>query len=138
MADSRDSWHADRVWGKAVAAVSRNLDVAGLFLRDQVKRDINRGNPRGTGPSAPGEPPKKVSGELFRSIVASPVEPRGRTMLVKRIGSGMVYARRLELGFVGTDKKGRRINQAPRPFLRPAILRNKVTIGIIVATGKRI
>lgn len=32
----------------------------------------------------------------------------------------VVYARRLELGFVGKDRLGRRYNQRPYPYLRPA------------------
>jgi hypothetical protein len=137
VAASPGKWNAEQVRTRARALVSRNLDVAGLFLRDEIKRDINRGNIRGTDPSAPGEPPKKVSGELFRSVVAHPVEARG-TMLVKRVGAGKVYARRLELGFVGTDKAGRRVSQAARPFVRPAIRRNRRVLGILVATGKRV
>ena len=32
----------------------------------------------------------------------------------------VVYARRMELGFQGTDAKGRHVNAQPRPWLRPA------------------
>lgn len=32
----------------------------------------------------------------------------------------VVYARRMELGFTGTDAAGRTINAKPRPWLRPA------------------
>jgi hypothetical protein len=32
----------------------------------------------------------------------------------------MVYSRRLELGFSGTDSAGRHYNQPPYPYLRPA------------------
>lgn len=38
-----------------------------------------------------------------------------------RVGSNVVYARRIELGFDGVDSIGRRYNQAPRPYLRAAL-----------------
>jgi HK97 gp10 family phage protein len=37
-----------------------------------------------------------------------------------RIGSKLEYAPRIEYGFTGTDSLGRRYNQPPEPFLRPA------------------
>lgn len=37
------------------------------------------------------------------------------------IGSAVVYARRIELGFTGTDSLGRFYNQPPFPYLRPAL-----------------
>jgi len=36
------------------------------------------------------------------------------------VGTNLVYARRVEFGFVGKDKLGRRYNQAARPYLYPA------------------
>lgn len=38
-----------------------------------------------------------------------------------RIGTNLDYARRIEFGFVGADKLGRRYNQAAKPYLRPAL-----------------
>lgn len=37
-----------------------------------------------------------------------------------RVGPTMVYARRIELGFKGTDSAGRTYDQAPAPYVRPA------------------
>jgi hypothetical protein len=37
------------------------------------------------------------------------------------VGATMEYAARIELGFVGQDSLGRAYNQAPRPFIRPAV-----------------
>jgi len=36
------------------------------------------------------------------------------------VGTNLVYARRIEYGFIGADKLGRVFNQRPRPYLRPA------------------
>lgn len=38
-----------------------------------------------------------------------------------QIGSDLAYARREELGFVGTDSLGRRYNFTGHPYLRPAL-----------------
>lgn len=45
-----------------------------------------------------------------------------------RVGSNVEYARRIELGFVGADALGRVYNQAPQPFLRPALEKNRSKI----------
>ena len=42
-----------------------------------------------------------------------------------RVGTNVVYAARLEFGFRDTDSLGRRYNQAPRPYLRPAFDKSK-------------
>ena len=44
------------------------------------------------------------------------------------VGTNVVYARRLELGFVGQDKLGRTINQKPRPHIIPAFEKHKKII----------
>lgn len=67
----------------------------------------SRGRVYGAFPSRPGEPPRKQTGHLRRSI-AYEVD---RTNLVARIGTNLAYGRYLELGT-------RRM--APRPWLRRA------------------
>lgn len=37
-----------------------------------------------------------------------------------RVGTNVEYARRIELGFTGTDSRGRQYHQPARPYLRPA------------------
>jgi HK97 gp10 family phage protein len=54
------------------------------------------------------------TGNLKRSIT---VKSEG---LFVAVGTDVVYARRMELGFRGADSLGRVYNQAPRPYLRPA------------------
>lgn len=124
-------WNGDDVEREIRARVSRNMDMATLYLKGQVQRSINRGNATGADPSKPGEPPKKVSARLFQSIATdkreSPMEITGL------VGTNVEYARRLELGFVGTDSAGRTIDQAPRPFLRPALTASLTAIGRVLA-----
>lgn len=49
--------------------------------------------------------------------VSAPVERISHAVVV---GTNVVYARRVELGFVGLDKLGRNYNQAAKPYLYPA------------------
>ena len=59
------------------------------------------------------------TGTLRRSITSWEAEDGS---LAIAVGSrGVPYARRIELGFVGVDSLGRHYNQAPRPYLRPAL-----------------
>jgi len=96
--------------------------------------------------SAPGQPPAVDTGRLRASIssnwtgsgmakgkVKSPAEAddgvgQPTKELTGVVGSNVVYARRLELGFVGTDSLGRKYNQAPRPYLRTALEKNRKEI----------
>jgi hypothetical protein len=108
-------------------ALKKRIWRATLFIKGVIQKSINRSNADGDNPSLPGEPPKRVSGRLRDSVVATePVDKNGD--VVGYVGVNMKYARRLELGFVGTDRKGRRFNQKPRPFIRPAIANNKAAI----------
>lgn len=100
----------------------KRLTHATLYVQGDIKKSINRGNRTGKNPSKPGEPPKRVEGDLFRSI---------KTLVTERGGDmyGFVYtddpkARRLELGFSGADSRGRVYRTAPRPFMRPGLKRN--------------
>lgn len=128
-------WRGDDVERVIRARVSRNMDQATLWLQGQVRKSINRSQPFrrtadgdrvGLSPSAPGEPPKKLTENLVRNIATdkreSPLEITGV------VGTNVEYARRLELGFTGRDAAGRNVDQAPRPFLRPALANNLTAI----------
>jgi HK97 gp10 family phage protein len=71
--------------------------------------------------------PMLQTGNLKRSITMIDVI-KGPERVEIKVGSAMNYANRLEYGFMDTDKKGRRYNQKPRPFLRPALDENKEQI----------
>jgi len=60
------------------------------------------------------------TGTLKRSIGQGPAGPNA-----VKIGTNVPYAARLEYGFIGKDKLGRRYNQPPRPYLRPALRESK-------------
>jgi len=124
-------WKGDRVAQRFNKEMTTRMRKAAIFLQGEVKKSINTGQPVkrvggtliGLDPSKPGQPPKKVVGTLFRSIEQ---DVRVDTLaIVGRVGSNLSYARRLELGFTDTDSLGRTVNQAPRPYLRPALRRNR-------------
>jgi hypothetical protein len=133
-------WHTEAVMNKTNLVLQRNMERAALFIVGAVVRSISTGQPvrrtrggwiRGLNPSRPGQPPHVLLGKLRQSITHRVVAMgNGFAALV---GSGMVYARRLELGFAGRDSLGRNYNQAPRPYLRPAVRNNRTMIGRIIA-----
>ncbi len=102
------------------------MEKAGEVVVGNVKRLINRGNPTGKNPSAPGEPPKKVSARLFQSITKKIV--RTKDQVTCWVGTNVVYARRLEKGFIGKDSKGRVYDQKPRPFLVPGLAQSMAAV----------
>jgi len=120
------TWNGDAVAHELRAKIGKNMNRAMLYLKGQVQRSINRGNADGSNPSLPGEPPKKVSARLFQSIATDKRE--SVLEITGVVGTNADYGPRLELGFTGTDKLGRVIDQAPRPFLRPALAASRATI----------
>ena len=127
----------ERLIGPLGDRMEQNMRMAVEFVRNEVVKDLNRGQPvkiypsgaiRGLEPSLPGEPPKKVTGFLQNSI-RTRVERTFRR-ISGFVGTNTNYARALELG---SPKTG----LAPRPYLRPAIARNRRTIFRIIAGGKR-
>ena len=123
-------WNAAKFQAELADKIDSGMTAALLFVEGKAKVLVSRGNVKGTSPSAPGEPPKVVTGTL-RSNIATEKRREGKNIvgvLGVRRGPANKYARRLELGFVGTDRAGRNINQAARPYLRPTILKNKRAI----------
>jgi phage gpG-like protein len=80
-------------------------------IETDIKKDINI---RGTIPSLPGEPPHKVTGNLY-SNVYSRAEKTGNMTITGIIGDTAEYAAYLEYG---TSR------MAPRPYFRINIDRN--------------
>lgn len=112
----RLDWRGEQFKRTLDRQLLQDLDEAGAIVADRAKALVS--SP--ASPSAPGQPPARVSGALVASI--------GHDVVVFVDGphalvfAGTAYARRLELGFFGTDSLGRRYAQAPRPYLRPALV----------------
>lgn len=64
--------------------------------------------------------PNAITGTAKRSITVKGPTRRGGGWR-SETGPTVVYGRRLELGFSGTDSLGRVYNQPPYPFLAPAM-----------------
>ena len=87
--------------------------------------------------SAPGETPAVDTGVLVNSI-STWVDSQSSDSITMGIGSGIIYAARLEFGFMETDSAGRTYNQQPRPYMRPAVDNNVAKIEqAITVTLKR-
>jgi hypothetical protein len=114
----------DIMVGKFVAQkMAKNaLYAAAVVLQTNIKVDLNKGGPGP--PSRPPNPPHKQTGTLGRRIQIDDSKNFGPKPSV-RVGTKLVYARRLEYGFAGTDGKGRTVFQAARPYMRPALDRSK-------------
>lgn len=134
MALSELRWTPEHVIDATRAEMRRRVGTAVLIVKGEIQQLLNVGNPTGKSPSKPGDPPRKVTALLFQSI-ATQVFDDGDD-IVGRVGTNVIYARRLELGFVGTDSLGRNYDQAPRPFLRPG-LRNREPDVMAALGGRR-
>lgn len=117
---------------KIEADFKKNLQKAALFVKGKIKEKINRSQNyvrtkgpggvyyHGQDPSLPGEPPKRVTGQLVRSI-ATQQAPDGMNWLV---GTNLAYGLYLEFG---TSK------MAARPWLRSTLEENKEAILNIIS-----
>jgi hypothetical protein len=129
------SWTPENVVGATVRQLERGMTLAMFAVQATAVKKLSVGQPVtrtasgrlvGLGPSTPPDPPHVLTGRLRQSIETEVVvEPNA---VVGRVGTNVVYARRLELGFVGTDALGRNINQEPRPYLRPSLHENQSEI----------
>ncbi len=110
-------WHGRIVQKKIDAGIQRNLTRAALFVVRQVKLSLSVAGPTKTHPGAPaskpGEPPHKRTGVLGRSITHEVGKGYAR------VGTNLKYGKPLE---VGTSK------MAARPYLRPAVYKNRRAI----------
>lgn len=120
-------WRGKKIVKIARNKIERNMGEVTQFMRNEVIKSINTSQPTrrqasgrrvGLSPSQPGQPPKRIEGDLVRSIIAE-VEV-AKTKVIGRYGSTQgKKAKALELG---TSKMG------ARPFLRPPLFKNKKRI----------
>ncbi len=156
----------------ALAIVARHTKARMALAMEHVasvaRLSVNRGQPvrKGTmgrvglAPSAPGEPPKKLTGKLQRSIRGK-VSSEGRTIR-GILGANTAYARALEYGvdkdvivgahlrrvdkvfgrklakeiYVQIPFHKRRMKLEARPYLRPAIIKSRRAIAEILRYGR--
>ena len=118
---------------RLMGAVERGLGQQGAYTQGAIQQKIGRSQPIGRSksgrtwgknPSLPGEPPKKVTGELQRSIAW--VTESDTSSIALQVGTNLEYGRYLELG---TSK------MVARPYLRATLLErlNRIQAGVVAA-----
>lgn len=107
-----------------------NLERACYHLENKIKEKINRDEPyhiskgpkgrwyKGDDPSLPGEPPKKVRGDLQRSITHEVIDDVGR------VGTNLDYGLYLEFGTQ---------HMAARPYFRATLDEEARTLAEILS-----
>ncbi len=68
-----------------------------------------------------GPGPQVRTGTLRRSIGVVDTISLGRGIYQARVAPTVIYGRRMELGFHGTDSLNRHYNQRAYPFLKPGL-----------------
>lgn len=94
-------WDGGNVEAKIQALAGRGLQAATIHLSNRVKQALSVAAPRrrtlsgryvATEPASPGAPPRKLSGQLRRSIAWQMY----KLNTVGRVGTNLVYGRPLE------------------------------------------
>lgn len=90
---SRVDWSDRRLRGDLTNYLMRNSRKAGRALRDEARKAVST-----RAVSDPGQAPGRRSGRLRKSIRSVVTRSRSRHTITIRVGSGLFYARFLELG----------------------------------------
>jgi len=108
-----------RLFTSVVMDSSGNQSIAAKGSRNG--RLVRRG--RHIGPEGAGDPPHIRTGTLARSITTKDVREVGKGTWSSRTGPTANYGRRVELGFRGTDSKGRTYDEPSpfHPYLKPGL-----------------
>lgn len=115
------------VKGRLLKGMEKNVQNAAIYYEGEVKKTIASGPKTGKiykvpgtnrtyQASAPGEAPAVMLSNYINSITHNVA--KRPDALVGTIGTNQKQGKRLEFGFVGTDSRGRRYNQAPRPHFK--------------------
>jgi phage gpG-like protein len=113
---------AMKAMAEAADAATRAATATGAHLIEaEIKKKLTTSShPKGTPtPSAPGEPPSLVSGQLRRSIKVEGPRKLGPGLYQARIGPTAAYGRVQELG--GMAGRGRASSLPARPYVAPAL-----------------
>ena len=108
-------------FGAALSRVTAELDVASKRAIARAAAEVEK-DAKVNASGAPG--PEVVTGTARRGVSHNPVHRVGLFGWQTEVGPTVIYSRRLDLGFVGTDSLGRIYNQQPRPFFTPAWQKN--------------
>lgn len=110
---------------KVKKRIAFNLMTVGQFIINALEAQVATPYPPA---SRVGESPHRRTGNLQRGFQMT-IKQRVFSIDL-RVFTNIPYSRRLEFGFVGTDRLGRNINQGPRPYFRVAIAKTKIGVGV--------
>ena len=129
-------WHGDEAIRRVNGTMVQRLQGAAMYVRGEARKNISVGQPTrlthpvaggsrrvGLEPSAPGEYPKKVTGQLRQSVSWEVDEKR----LTARVGTNLDYGMWLELGT--------RLMKA-RPWLLRTVLERAVFVKAKFGIGR--
>jgi len=104
-------------FGAALARVSAGVDAGSKRAIERIAAEVEK-TAKENASGAPG--PGVVTGTARRGVRHDPVRRSGLLGWQTEVGPTVIYSRRLDLGFNGTDALGRVYSQAPRPWFTPA------------------
>lgn len=110
---------------KVKKRIEFNMKTLGRFIVADLAQIVATPYPPA---SRVGESPHKRTGNLQRNFQWK--VKVGLLSVSLRVYTDVVYSRRLEFGFVGTDRLGRNINQGPRPYWRIVLGRAPIGVGV--------
>lgn len=113
----RSRFYKDKIVVYYYQHMQKNVKNAVDMMVDYAKKLVSRPNPGGLYPSAPGEPPKLVTGRL-RASIKGKVEPKKNRI------NGYVYTED-DIAPYGIYLELGTSRMAPRPFLRPTLINNR-------------
>lgn len=149
MSSTTVTWNGDEFIASLQKARINGLDMVGDTVAKSVRRSLNQKNSSRTakrtakkkggdmsqiGSSAAGEPPARMTGELWRSIEHALVEGKNSVIVGVRSDSpANTYALIHEFGGFIQARSGTRFEMPARPYLRPALARELDNLNSIFA-----
>lgn len=111
----------DRLMVKTDLATRQVVARSAALLEKEAKSNFSGSHKRGE-PHVGGTEPNVVSGDLRRSITATPVARTGVASYAATVGPTTVYGRRVELGWNGS---------AGYPYFTPAVKSARAKFGAL-------
>jgi hypothetical protein len=108
-----------------VDLVTRQIVAKAAAVVEKEAKSNFEGSHRRGEPHNGGSMPNVVSGDLRRSITATPVARTGLATYAARVGPTAVYGRRVELGWNGS---------AGYPYFDPAVKSSRAKFGALAAS----
>ena len=116
----------DALIAKVDASTRTAVTLGAQVIERTAKESFGPAHAKGTPKSS--DKAQSVTGTLRRSIHTVGVTSLGAGIWQSQVAPSTVYARRVELGFSGTDSLSRNYSQPPYPYMKPGLnkARNKL------------